>query len=73
MDLILVLRTDHDFSALLGPFEYNVVSRRQVNKRHRLDMLVAADGSELASEYTEFFTRVRGSASWRKGLLRIDL
>jgi hypothetical protein len=71
VDLILVLRADHDFSATLRPFEYNVVSRRQVTNRHRLDMLVAVDGSDLASEYADFFGRVRGSAALRKGVLRI--
>jgi hypothetical protein len=73
VDLILILRAGHDFSADLRPFEYNVVSRRQVRKRHRLDLLVAAEGSELAAEYTEFFAQVRGRASTRKGVVRITL
>src|SRR4051812_16918569 len=58
VDLILVLRTDHDFSSALRPFEYNVVSRRQAKRRHGLDMLVAADASGLLREYTRFFGRV---------------
>jgi len=53
--------------------EYNVVSRRQIKSRHRLDALVAVDGSEVYDKYVAFFQAVRGRRDVRKGLLRIEI
>jgi hypothetical protein len=36
IDLILVVRAGHDFSAELRPFEHNVIARRQVTRSIRL-------------------------------------
>jgi predicted nucleotidyltransferase len=41
IDVLLILRSDHDFSAELRPFEYNVLSRRRVRQRYRFGILVA--------------------------------
>jgi hypothetical protein len=38
IDLIVVLSGDHDFSVSLRPFEYNVLSRRQVRKHYGFDV-----------------------------------
>ena len=71
VDLVVLLRHDHDFKADLRPFEYNVVSRRLARKRYQLDVLVAAEGSAPAAEYVQFFEQVRGLPGRRKGLLRV--
>lgn len=71
IDLILVLYADHEFSAALRPFEYNVLSRRQVRRIYGFDVLVAVEGSSSHREYLEFFAQVRGMFGRRKGLLRL--
>jgi hypothetical protein len=72
IDLILVLSSSHDFSAELRPFEYNVLSTRQVRRLYGLDMLVAPQDSAACHEYQAFFTQVRGQPDRRKGLLRLQ-
>jgi hypothetical protein len=73
VDVILLLRHDHNFQAELRPFEYNVLSGRQARKRYHVDAFAAVEGSALAAEYLEFFTRVRESAGRRKGVIRVVL
>jgi hypothetical protein len=46
IDVILVLRADHDFDAELRPFEYNIVSRPQARRVHGIDLLVAREGHD---------------------------
>jgi predicted nucleotidyltransferase len=71
IDLILVVRADHDFSADLTPSEYNVLSKRRVFQRHRFDLLVARAGSEEFRRYALFFQQVRLEVGKRKGILRL--
>src|SRR5437867_1549786 len=71
IDLVLILRADHDFSADLRPFEYNVLSRRRVLKRYAFDVLVARENSPELLEYVEFFQQIRGEADRRKGILKV--
>lgn len=73
IDLILVVPPDHDFDAVLRPFEYNLVSKRQVRKQFRFDAFTAADGSPELEAFLRFFGRVREHFDWRKGLLRVML
>lgn len=73
VDLILVLRQDHDFSVALPPFKYNILSRRQVRKMFGFDLLIAVEDSPELDEYVDFFQQVRGTPDRRKGILRIDL
>lgn len=73
IDLIVVLHADHDLQAVLRPFEYNVVSRRQIRRMHRLDPLIGQEGEKELAEHIEFFGRVRGNSTQRKGMLRIKL
>ena len=73
IDLILVLSSDHDFSAKLRPFEYNVLSRRRVRRRYGFDLFVARENRPEYNEYTEFFQQVRGQPEARKGIVRIQL
>ena len=71
VDLVLVLSAGHDLAQNLRPFEYNVLSRRMVRKRHGFDLLVARAGSQELDEYIEFFQQVRGEPDRRKGLLKV--
>jgi hypothetical protein len=73
IDLILVLPAVHDFAAVLRPFEYNVVSKRQIRKRFRFDAIIASEGSTELQRYLEFFSGVRHRPGITKGLLRVVL
>jgi hypothetical protein len=72
IDIVIVVRADHDFGADLRPFEYNVVSRRRVRKRYPFDVLVAREGSRELDEYVAFFQQVRGEPDLRKGVLKVE-
>ena len=69
VDLVIVLRADHDFTLSLRPFEYNALSRRMVRKRYAFDLLVAREDSPELTEYVEFFQQIRGVKHRQKGLL----
>jgi len=73
IDVIVVLQRNHDWSADLNPADYNLVSRRALQRRFGFDVLLAADANEEYNGYVEFFSRVRENASIRKGMLRIEL
>jgi hypothetical protein len=73
IDLILVLPSNHDFSAELQPMAYNVLSRRRVSRRYEFDALVARENTREYTEYTADFQRVRGQPHLQKGMLRIRL
>jgi hypothetical protein len=73
VDMIAVLKPDHDFSAELRPYQANVLSNRHVRRRYGFDVLVAREGSEEYTEYTAFFQQVRGKPELNKGILRILL
>ena len=73
IDLILVLAPTYDFSAHLRPFEYNVLSRKQVRKLYRIDILVGQEAQHELQEYIDFFTQVRGAPGRTKGMLRVNL
>lgn len=72
IDVIVVLRTGHDFDADLSPREYNVVSKLRIRRQFKLDALVGEEGQKDLADQIEFFGRVRGSEI-RKGLLRVTL
>jgi hypothetical protein len=73
IDLVVVLSSDHDFSAEFQPSEYNVLSKRQVHPRFGFDLLVARSESEEYRRYLEFFQQVRLEPGRKKGILRIWL
>ena len=73
IDLILILKAGHDFAAEIRPFEYNVVSRRQVRRRFGFDVLVAQSGRPELAEYADFFSQVRGQPGRQKGMLKVSL
>ena len=71
IDMILVLSSNHDFSAELQPMAYNVLSRRRVSRRYGFDVLVAQENTREYAEYTTDFQRVHGQSHLQKGMLRI--
>ena len=71
IDLVLVLPAHHDFTALVRPFEYNVLSRRMVRKRFAFDVLVAREDSAEFDEYLQFFQQIRGETNRQKGILKV--
>jgi Family of unknown function (DUF6932) len=73
IDLLVVLPSDHDFSGMLRPAAYNVVSRRRVRKSHGFDILVAAERTPEFDQYLAFFQEVKDEPGLRKGILRVDL
>lgn len=73
IDLALVVSGSHDFEADFKPSEYNVLSKRRVNRRFGFDLLVARTGSEEYRRYVTFFQQVRLEPGHKKGILRIRL
>ena len=73
IDVIVVLPADHDFTKSLRPFEYNVLSRRQVRKRYGIDLLLTAEGRPEFDEYVAFFAQVLGVLGLEKVLLKVAL
>ena len=73
IDLIVALEHDIDTTSLLSPSFYNLISRRQVSRRYRMDVLVARDGGREYQKYIEFFSKGRDLSQPRKGLLRVTL
>jgi len=73
IDLVLVVSADHDFSADFQPSEYNVLSKRRVNRRFGFDLLVTRADSEEYRRYVAFFQQVRLEPGRKKGILKIWL
>lgn len=81
IDVVLVLAGDWDLSADLRPFQYNLVSKRDVKRRFPIEVYLALAGSEVERKWTDFFQQVNvkwyeahGFASGsQKGLARIAL
>jgi hypothetical protein len=81
IDVVLVLPADWDLTARLRPFQYNVVSKRDVKRRYPIEVYVAVAGSETEQQWTGFFQQV--NIKWydrfgfavgsQKGLARIAL
>jgi hypothetical protein len=71
IDLILVLRPDHDDRAELRPFEYNAISRRMVRRRFRFDVVSARAGSDEYEQSVSFFQLVKGRSDLRKGVIKV--
>jgi hypothetical protein len=73
IDLIVVLPANHDFSASLRPFEYNLIARSQARRVFHLDTLVARRGADELARYIELFSQIRDRVDVRKGMLRVSL
>lgn len=73
IDLVLVLKPDHDFLKLLRPFEYNVISKHRVRRHFRFNLVLVGEGSTDFDKAVRFFQQVRDRSDRRKGLLRVSL
>jgi hypothetical protein len=73
IDLVLALRSDHDFGVQLRPFEYNVMVAPGARRRYRFDVFSAKDDTPELDQRVNFFQRIRGNESRTKGILRILL
>lgn len=73
IDLIVVVRSGHDFLVDLRPFEYNMLSKRQIRRQYGFDVLVAEEGRPEFDEYVDFFAQVRGDPTGRKGMVQVIL
>jgi hypothetical protein len=81
IDVVLVLPSDWDFTANLRPFQYNLVSKRDVKRKFPIEVFPAIAGSETEQYWTTFFQQV--NIKWyeshgfktgaQKGLVRIAL
>lgn len=72
IDLVLVLRDDYDLSRSISPFEYNLRSRRRVQKTFGLDLFVVRPNSIDYERFVEFFSKVRNHPGLIKGHVRVQ-
>jgi hypothetical protein len=73
IDLALVLPRTHDVGADLPPAQYNLVSRRRVQKRYGFDIVAVRENTVEFDEAVAFFQQVRHQPDLRKGMLRLLL
>jgi hypothetical protein len=73
IDLVAVLRPDHDFERDLPMSEYALVSRSILRRRYGFDVLITERDSNLYKTYVEFFSLVRDNPGVKKGMLRLNL
>ena len=81
IDIILVLPTDWDLTKDLLPFQYNLVSKRDIKRKYPFDCKAVRSGSPEESEWIEFFSQVnvkwyepyQFSVGATKGLVRIAI
>jgi len=72
IDLLVLLRADHDFDAELRPATYALLSKRRAKRRYAMDVIPVPQGNSL-EEWIEQFHAVRNRPNLRKGLIRIRL
>jgi hypothetical protein len=73
IDLVLVLPLGHDLTADLSPAQYNLVSKRRVQKRYGFDIVAVRESTLEFNEAVAFFQQVRHQPALRKGILRLLL
>lgn len=73
VDLVLVLPLTHELKADLPPAQYNLVSKRRVQRRFGFDIVAVRENTVEYNEAVAFFQQVRGQPALRKGLLRLAL
>ena len=73
IDLVLVLPFAHDLIADLTPAQYNLVSKRRVQKRFGFDIVAVRESNVEYDEAAAFFEQVRHEPALRKGILRLSL
>ncbi len=73
IDLVLVVATNHDFSADLTPAYYSLLAQRRVRRRFGFDIVAVKNGSENLELAVAFFQQVKQRPGVKKGILRIRL
>lgn len=79
IDLILVLPEDWDMTAEVKPFEYNLISKKRVQKHYGFDVRAVRANSPEKQEWIDFFSKV--NPKWcqpysipigtKKGIVRV--
>ncbi len=72
VDLVLVLRDDYDLTRSVSPFEYNLRSRRRVQRTFGLDLFVVRPNSVDYDRFVDFFSQVRNQPGQIKGIVRVQ-
>ena len=72
VDLVLVLKSGHDFLAEVTPDQYNLLHAQSVRRRFGFDSFLADEGTDDYVDAVEFFQRVK-HRDGRKGILRVNL
>lgn len=72
IDLVLVLRDDYDLTQSVSPFEYNLRSRRRVQRTFGLDLFVVRPNSVDYDRFVNFFSQVRNHPGQIKGIVRVQ-
>lgn len=73
IDLVAVLRPEHNFEHDLPMSEYALLSRAILRRRFGFDVVIAERDSNLYKTYVEFFSGVRDNPDVKKGILRLSL
>ena len=71
IDLVIVLPAAYNFDIELSPFRYNAISKAEIRRRYRFDVLIARQHSVEYSESLFLFQHTREGVE--KGILRINL
>ena len=81
IDVILVLAEDWDLGADLKPYQYNLVSKRDVKRKFPIEVYPVIAGTEAEKKWTDFFHKI--NIKWyepfsfatgaQKGVVRIQL
>ena len=72
IDVIVVLRDDCDLTGPVPPAQYNLRSRRYVQRRFGLDVFVVRPGSTELHGFVSFFSQIRGRTDRVKGLIQVQ-
>src|SRR5438552_17030253 len=55
IDLVVVVASDHDLAADLGPGAYNIISKKRVQRRFGFDMVAVREGTSEYDDAAAFF------------------
>ena len=72
IDVVLVLSDGYDLSQCVSPFEYNLRSRRRVQRAYGLDLFVVMPESLEFERFVDCFSQVRNKPQQTKGLVRVQ-
>ena len=81
IDVVLILAEDWDLTADLKPYQYNLVSKRDVKRKFPIEVYPVIAGTEPEKNWTDFFHKI--NVKWyepfsfetgaQKGVVRIQL